>query len=263
MYVHLPDIWKRFMAAPLLTHTPVNPESPVPLYFQVESDLRRLIGEGELAPGAMVPPEQDLCRSYGVSRQTIRLALSRLVADGLVSRSAGRGTFVRPRPDRTRFFLDRSFTRQMAEMGRRAHSRVLRLEMGRLTRDHAEPFGTQTGAPCIHLDRLRLGDDEPVGIQHLTVVTHRCPGIERFDFATESLYEVLAREYNLLITEIHHTVGATLANQEQAELLQIAEASPLLVVHTTAYVNDREVIEHTTSYYRADRYEYSTMHRCD
>lgn len=251
------------MSSATPTYSPVNPASPVPLYFQVESDLRQLIGAGILAPGAVVPPEQDLCKQYGVSRQTIRLALSRLVADGLVSRSAGRGTFVKSLPDRTHFFLDRSFTRQMAEMGRRAHSLILRMETGRIAESEAEPFGTQKGAPCIYLDRLRMGDDEPIGIQHLIVATRRCPGIDRFEFATESLYEVLSREYNLQITEIHHTVGASVADEAQAKLLQIAVGSPLLVVRTTAYLNDREAIEHTTSYYRADRYEYSTTHRCD
>ncbi|HET6567855.1 MAG TPA: GntR family transcriptional regulator [Rhodothermales bacterium] len=250
------------MSETLLSLTPADPASPIPLYFQVESDLRRLIQAGDLPVGATVPPEQDLCRSYGVSRQTVRLALSRLAADDLISRNAGRGTFVLPQPDRTRFLLDRSFTRQMAEMGRRAHSRVLRVSRGRVRKNFPEPLRHQHGAPCLRLERLRLGDDEPIGIQQLTIITARCPNLEQFDFSERSLYQVLSDEYQLAITEIHYTVGATLATQGQADLLDIPEGSPLLIVNTTAYVEGGQAIEHTISFYRADRYVYSTTHVC-
>ena len=81
---------------------------------------------------------------------------------------------------------------------------------------------------------------------------------QKFDFDTESLYDVLAREYKLVIHEILHTVSTTIADDIKAELLQIAEGDPLLVINTTAYLDNGEIIEYTTSYYRADRYAYST-----
>lgn len=244
----------------VLPLSPVDPDSPVPLYYQVELDLRRLIESGRLAPGEPVPPEMDLCRRYQVSRQTMRMALSRLVADALIARSPGRGTFVTPPAARTKFYLDRSFTQQMAELGRTAHSRLLAAAPGTVDAHDAEALQPYRGAACLRLARLRLGDDEPVGIQHTTILTEACPGLEAHDFETESLYDVLARVYELVIREIRHTVTAAVAGPEETELLGVGEGAPLLVVHTTALLAGDRIIEYTTSFYRADRYEYSTRH---
>jgi GntR family transcriptional regulator len=240
--------------------TGIDPSSPVPLYFQVEADLRRRIQSGELVPGAALPTEHDLCREYGVSRFTVRAALARLVADRLISRSAGRGTFVLPRSERVRFYLDGSFSQQMAELGRRARSRVLSASVGHVAESDPAALHAEVGAPCFRLSRLRFGDDEPIGIQHTTVLTRKCPGLEAYDFANESLYAVLAREYDLPVSRIQHVVGAAAADAEQAELLGITEGDPLLIVYTTAFLGKSEVLEYTASYYRADRYEYSITH---
>lgn len=239
----------------------LDADSPVPLYYQVESDLRRLIEAEVLGAGALLPPEQDLSRAYGVSRHTVRQAMARLAADGLIARSAGRGTHVQPHTTRAAFHLDRSFTQQMAELGLTAHARVLRCEPGVV--EAADPPALQAhhGEPLLRLDRLRLGDDEPVGLQHARVLTKRCPDLAAHDFAAASLYEVLARDYGLTVTEIQHTVSAAAASEAQAEALQVRPGSPLLVVRTTAFLDPQQAIEHTTSYYRADRYEYRTVQR--
>ena len=248
------------MGANELNFGSVSEDSPVPLYHQVESNLRRLIESGELPPGTTVPPENVLTERYDVSRHTIRKAMSRLANDNLIERSAGRGTFVAPEADQSRFYLDRSFTEQMAEMGRVASSRVLDSKTGTIDDEAPEILQSRSGAPCLSLSRLRLGDDEPIGIQHHTVITEECPGLEQHDFSSQSLYDLLAHEYDLRIGEIQHTITAAVADERQAELLEISLGDPLLVVHTAAFLDSGTVIEHTTSYYRADRYVYRTNH---
>ncbi len=240
--------------------TPVDPDSPIPLYYQIESDLRRLISSGEMPPGATIPPELELCQLYGVGRHTMRMALSRLSADNLITRRAGRGTIVRLQTDRIQFYLDRSFTRQMAELGRRAHSQVLEITSGEITADDPDVFLNKIGAPCLRLVRLRLGDEEPIGLQATTILTERCPDLAEKDFDRGSLYDILASEYQLVIAELRHTIRATTADEFQAEMLQVTDCEPLLVVNSTAFLDNRQVIEHTISHYRADRYEYSTTH---
>lgn len=241
----------------------VDPSSPVPLYHQIEANLRELILSGELSPDDILPPEMELCRVYSVGRHTIRTALSRLAADNLIVRKAGRGTVVVPRADRMKFYLDRSFTRQMADMGRAAHSRTLHISTGTIERGAPKALQGKVGSACLHLSRLRYGDEEPIGLQYSVIITDLCPGLEAFNFDENSLYEVLSTHYHLVIHQITHTVTAAVANRTQAELLEIFEGDPLLVVATTAYLAHHQVIEYTTSYYRADRYEYSTTYRVE
>ncbi|RME77136.1 MAG: GntR family transcriptional regulator [Chloroflexi bacterium] len=239
---------------------PVDPDSPVPLYYQIENDLRRLMREGKLPPNSLIPPELELCRAYGVGRHTMRAALARLAADNLITRRAGRGTVVNPRPDRSRFYLDRSFTRLMAEMGRVAYSQVLEQKLEVIGPDCPEVFRDKIGQTCLRLVRLRFGDEEPVGLQASTVLVELCPGLEKFDFNQHSLYDLLSSEYHLAITRIEHTISAAVADHFQASMLGISEGDPLLVVKTAAYLDSGQVIEYTLSHYRADRYEYSTSH---
>jgi GntR family transcriptional regulator len=238
----------------------LDPSSPVPLYYQIEEDLRRLIKDGRLPPQSTLPPEMALSDAYNVGRHTMRMALSRLAADGLITRRAGRGTIVKPQPDRTKFYLDRSFTQQMAEMGRMARTQILQVTKSTINASSPAVFADKLGADCLQLNRLRFGDDEPIGIQYSTLLLERCPGLERQDFEQFGLYDILSREYNLAISQIQHTISATAADDFQAQSLQIEAGDPLLVVNTTTYLGNGSLFEYTTSVYRADRYEYSTTH---
>jgi len=243
-----------------LSLNPVDPTSPLPLYYQIYQDLKGIILTGKLEPGDQLPPELELCKSYHVGRQTVREAILRLVNERLLERYAGRGTFVRARLDRAQFYLDRSFTQQMADMGLAAHSKVLEISTG-LIDDHAPPsLQRKNGSPCLYLSRLRFGDRQPVGVQISVVLMEQCPGLENFDFNTESLYAILSEAYHLQINMISHIVSAQAATILYADLLQTQPGVPVLVVRTTAFLQDGEPIESTTSYYRADKYEFSTTH---
>ncbi|MBN1266964.1 MAG: GntR family transcriptional regulator [Anaerolineales bacterium] len=246
---------------PNLPYSSVDPHSPVPLYHQIYLDLRRMVQRDILFPGDMLPPELDICQAYGVGRQTVRQAISRLVDEQMVERFAGRGTFIREQPNFIQFFLDRSFSQQMREMGLKPHSQVLSHQTGNVELE-VPPMQGYRGEPCLMLERLRLGDNEPICHQISTILSKRCPGIEQQDFNQQSLYEVLATQYQLMINRIDHVVRATAADGYRADLLHVEEGTPLLFVGTTTYLEDDEVIEYSSSYYRADRYEYSTSQTC-
>jgi GntR family transcriptional regulator len=238
----------------------VDPHSPIPLYYQIYLDLRGLIQNGILPPGAMLPAETELCQGYDVGRQTVRQAIARLVDENLLERFAGRGTFVCAAASRTRFFLDRSFSQLMREMGRVPRSQVLSQESDAVSVDDPPALLKWLGAPCLRIKRLRFGDAEPICYQATTLLLNRCQGIQETDFASQSLYEVLATRFHLVVTRIEHGVRAVAADGLRADLLGVAEGAPLLYVGTTTYLEDGQVIEYTASYYRADRYEYSTTH---
>jgi len=245
-----------------LPYSSVDPHSPVPLYHQIYLDLRQMIQRGVISLGDMLPPELDICQAYSVGRQTVRQAIARLVDEDLVERFAGRGTFVREQPNHIQFFLDRSFSQQMREMGRVPRSRLLSQQIGIVDMESVPTLHTYQGASCLTLERLRLGDAEPICHQTSTILRERCPGIEQHDFASQSLYEILATRYHLVINRIDHVVRAVAADGYRADLLEVQEGTPLLFVGTTTYLDDGELIEYSSSYYRADRYEYSTTQTC-
>jgi GntR family transcriptional regulator len=245
-----------------LPYSQIDPHSPVPLYHQIYLDLRKMIERGDILPGDMLPSELDICRAYNVGRQTVRQAFAHLVDENQVERFAGRGTFVRKQDDRIQFFLDRSFSQQMREMDRSPHSRILNIRTGLVDSGIVPALQPYQGTACLKLERLRLGDDEPICLQTTTVLSTHCPGIEGHDFSSQSLYEILATQYHLSINRIDHVVRAVAADGYRADLLEVSEEAPLLFVSTTTYIEGNEVIEHSDSYYRADRYEYRTTQTC-
>ena len=244
-----------------LPFSPVDPHSPIPLYHQIYLDLRQMIQRTVISPGDMLPPELDICQAYSVGRQTVRQAIARLVDEDLVERFAGRGTFVREQQSHTQFFLDRSFSQQMRELDISPQSQLLDQHASIVSLD-APALHAYQGQPCMILERLRLGDSEPICHQITTVLSERCPGIEQQDFSSQSLYETLSTRYHLIINRIDHIVRAIAADGYRADLLGVQEGTPLLFVGTATYLEDGELIEYSSSYYRADRYEYSTTQSC-
>lgn len=251
---------ERVMNLPI---TPVDPASPIPLYHQVEIDLRHLIATGQLKPSMPLPSKVSGGKAYGVGRHTMRMALSRLAADRLISRKAGRGTIITAPENSRRFYLDRSFTRQLADMGLIPGTQLIEARTGIFDASAPEAFRERVGESYLRLVRLRLGDGQPIGLQDAIIPLVLCPGLEGYDFSQRSLYDVLASDYDLMIMSITHTVSASAATAHQAHLLGIPSGAPLLKVQTDSYVSPSTAIEHTVSFYRSDRYEFSTTHTLD
>ena len=240
--------------------SPIDPHSPLPLYYQVYADLKTIVRSEKLKPGDMLPPEVTLSQAYNVGRETIRHAILRLVDENIVERKAGRGTVIIAQKARLQFYLDRSFAQQMVEMGLKPHSEVLKINAGVIDVTSPESLHKLSGSRCLTLVRLRFGDQTPIGIQYTTVITELCPNLINHDFINESLYNILWTEYKLPIVRINQVISAVTADEWHCSLLKTQSGVPLLLVRTTAYLDNGEPIESTTSYYRADKYLYSTSH---
>ncbi len=238
-----------------------DPHSPTPLYHQAYSFLLNLINSGLFQDGDLLPPEIELAKSLKISRQTLRQTMAHLVEEGLVERFSGRGTFVKNKNLRNEFFMDRSFSQQMADLGKTTHSKVLYISNGVVDERASELLPNKQGAPCLYLIRLRYGDENPVGLQEAVILTERCPDLDKHDFTKESLFHIITEDYNLVISEIYHIVNAVIAPVEYAELLEIKTGDPLLLEKSVTFLSDSEPIEATTSYFRADRYKYSVRFR--
>jgi GntR family transcriptional regulator len=236
---------------------PVDENSLIPRYQQIRFELMKLIQSGKLKAGDMLPPEKALASAFNVSRQTIRQAIGLLASDYLVERTPGRGTTVLDGKTRQVFFLDQSFAQQMLSMGMTPQSEVLRQKIS--TIDDASPatLHPKKGCPALELFRLRFADGDPIGVQYTIIITEHCPNLAAHDFSRESLYNLFLSQYQLMVSRIDHSVSAVTPDDWHKNLLRITDEAPLLLVNTTAFLDNDEPIEASTSYYRADRYEFS------
>jgi GntR family transcriptional regulator len=231
----------------------------IPLYRRIEEDLLTQITEGELQPGEMIPAERELCEHYGVSRITVRRAVSELETRGYVRRHQGKGTFVsRSRIQREMGRLQ-SFSEEMLAQGHAPSSKLLNLQHRPADKSLASLLEIREGEPIWIVERLRLADGEVISLSisylHLPMDVYLTP----LELGRQSsLWSVLASK-GIRVTEGNTTVRAIVADTHYAELLCVEEGQPLLVREGVNYASEGQPvpIEAFEVVSRADRYQYS------
>lgn len=234
----------------------INRNYAAPLYVQLKGIVLESMRSGELKPKDQLPAESLLAEQYGISKATVRQALSELEREGFLYRVQGRGTFVAvPRLDLGPSHLD-SFTVQMVGRGLRPSSRVLEQAVVLAEADLAETLRVSEGSRLLRLRRLRIADDEPMGLQTAHVPLELAPGLERRDFQKQqSLYAVLTEDYNLIPARAHETHSAVPLEPDQAHLLGTAAAAPALASQRLTLLASGRPMELVFSLMRGDRYQ--------
>lgn len=234
----------------------ISKNHPVPIYYQLEQELRRHIEAGEWKPGDLLPSERELSERYQISRMTVRQALTDLVNEGFLYRERGRGTFVAQPKIHKRLSSLTSFTEDMRARGKQASARVLQLKLEPASPAVAEGLAVLTGHPVIVVERLRLADREPVGIERSHLSFAGCEAILSEDL-TSSLYRLLKEKYGIFPTRAEERIEAGLCPAREAQLLGLHRMAPVLLITRITHSQDELPFEYVESVYRADRY---TLH---
>ena len=227
-------------------------ESPTPLYFRIQEQLRAKIESGEFAPEKPLPTEAQLCEMYGVSRATVREALRSLAQLGMIEKRQGIGTFVsRPKFDEMLPGLN-SFSMEMNLRGHSVQTRVLSKEHVAAPSRVAKALAVEESSPVLRVKRLRFLDQKP-----MLVSTSFLPPFVAIDNAfSASIYQMFKEKYGLHIIQGQAIIEAGLAGQEVAHLLAIEPSAPVLQVIWLAETADKRIVEYSEGTYRGDCYRY-------
>jgi GntR family transcriptional regulator len=239
------DIWSDRAAA------------PTPKYWNVRRAVEELIRANGLRPGDRLPTEPELIARLSVSRGTIRRALDDLEREGVVSRQAGRGTFVAERRMMRPLSELTSFSEHLRSLGLEAGARLVSYRQAS-DEDADEHF--RPDAELVRIVRVRTADGEPVGVHTLYLEVGLA---ERIGFTGEalrkapetSLYGALASA-GVEIDVAREDLTARLATSRERELLTLPSPSAVLEVLRRTYDADGNPLELVRAVYRADRYDY-------
>jgi GntR family transcriptional regulator len=219
----------------------------VPKHVQVREYVRGLVREAQ--PGTAAPSERELVQRFRVARMTVRQALDALVAEGLLERVPGRGTFVsHPRRGIGRL---RGFTEEMTARGMLAESQNLLARRDQAGPGVARALEITPGDPVIRWKRLRRADGTPMCIEDAYLNEVLIPGFLQSGMPT-SLYEALGAR-GLRPTRAEDSVAADVASPDEAEMLEVPVGSPVLR-HSRRSLSRGKVVEVSRSVYRADRF---------
>jgi GntR family transcriptional regulator len=224
---------------------------PRPKHAQL-SDLLAELAVRELGPDVAIPSERELMATYDVSRATVRKAIDGLVADGLLTRIHGKGTFVaRPRLE-SRLHLA-SFSQDMRRRGLTPSTRLLAAELDEPPADVAKALDLAVDGQAWRVDRVRLADGQPIALENGWYPRALLPGLDRQDLGG-SLYELFNKVYDLGIDHAEQTLWGETADAVTARRLDAPVNTPLLVFRRVSYAASRPV-EYVVSRYRGDRYQ--------
>ncbi len=215
--------------------------------------LRELIASTK--PGDRLPSERALSVRWSAARMTVRHATDALVAEGLVVRRHGSGTYVLP-PPVVRFLGMTSFSQDMLDRGLVPGSRLLAFEVTGADTDVARRLGVPEGEAVVRFSRLRLGTGEPMAIETVWIRAALVPGLEARDL-DGSLYELLGSRYRLVPGSADVTIEPLLPDEETRELLGTPPGQAALFMRMTDVDSDGRVMMIADCIYRGDRYQLS------
>lgn len=216
-------------------------------YVEVREYVRALCADAPA--GTPTPSERKLGERFGVARMTVRQAIDTLVAEGVVERVRGRGTFVAGRKRGVGEL--RSFGEEMRSRGLKPGGQTLLLRREPSGAGVARALMMPPGDPVIHWRRVRTADGDPVCIEDVHLPEALLPGLG-LDAAPPSLWGLLA-DRGLRPTSAQDAVTADVSGEAESRLLRNGPRSPVLRVTRRCLRGDRAVFV-MRSTYRADRF---------
>ena len=228
-------------------------DSDIPLYSQLVSIIKRNISAGTLSPGALLPSEAELCRTFDVSRSTVRQAIGALETEGLVVRKQGRGTFVAEPKMRRRTENVYSFTSEISAMGMTPSSTILEFEIMDPTPDIVSMLDMAGHRTQIYkFTRIRNVNGQPLILETSFYPTYIYPKLTRELLETHSFYSLLYEEGIVPYSAVDSYEAVTLGRRE-AELLGCRPGACAFSVQRRTRTEAGVVYEFTQSLIRADR----------
>lgn len=227
----------------------------MPLWAQVLENMRLRLAEGEFATG--LPAERELIEQYGVSRHTMREAMRRLQADGLINRERGRGTFLRPQAIEQRTGSLYSLFRSVEDQGYEQHNKVLDLDT-RQDPAVATELGVSATTSFVYLHRLRFADGTPIATDELWLPAELAAPLLSTDFERTAVYAELEKQCGLRPGAGWERVHPTFPTANERALLRMSAKVPAFLVERYTSAAGRP-LEWRRTIIRGDMYTFTTV----
>lgn len=229
-----------------------------PLYRQIRERLVLGLQSGEWRPGDAIPSEVDLAARYGVSQGTVRKAIDVLVAEHLLVRRQGRGTFVashhEPRAQ-TRFLRLRPDDGQPHPQS----SRLIECRRLRAAGEVARTLELKAGEPVIMIRRVLEFAGLPVVLEEIWLPGGLFRGLtaERLNAYAGPLYAFLETEFGVRMIRASERLRAVAAGPDEAAALGVAPGEPLLLVDRVSSTYGDKPVEVRRGWYLTRDHHYS------
>lgn len=225
----------------------------IPLYQQLYERCKQKIMSGEWKENQYIPPETSLMKQYGIGRETVRRAITKLVQEGYLIRQHGRGTLVYrsyPRTEGEKYY---SFTSEILARGYRPSTEVLHTDE-RLAPKHVQmTLRVPENEPMLYCKRLRYINEQPVAVEETYIIIKQVGPVESHKLSG-SLYDYFVLEKGIKPGNLIQDIRAIMPDSHVVKLLEIQEKVPLLELIRVVNNHRGEPLLYTLFLCRGDRY---------
>jgi GntR family histidine utilization transcriptional repressor len=232
--------------------------SQQPLYLQVKRHILDNIGSGNWGTSARVPSENDIVKSFGVSRMTANRALRELRDEGVLVRIAGVGSFVADRHARAHPLEIRGIADEIRARGHVHRSEIVSLQRIEAAAELADDFCIVPGSELFCSLIVHFENDRPIQLEDRYVLPKLAPDYLNMDFARTTPHDYLVKVAPL--QEAEHLLRAEMPDERTRKLLAMQRDEPCLVVIRRTWTAG-QIASVARLHYPGSRYEMSGRFR--
>lgn len=238
----------------------IDRHKPEPLYAQLKASILSALRDKSLKPGDRLPTEDELVRQFSISRPVIRQAYSELIAEGVITRIKGKGTFVRKKEIQSHFFQELStFEDDMRRVDMTPSTQVLTKEILNGPNKFQDLLGLSAQEEVLHIRFLYKGNGIPMILVD-TYLPHRYfPNLLEKDLEKRPLYRIFEEDYNRYVIEARRSIDAILVSDGGAALLNLPKGSAIHEVKTIATDEEDRILEYSRAGYPGERSSFDIM----
>ena len=229
-----------------------------PLYLQVKQHILDNIGSGKWGTSARVPSENDIVKSFGVSRMTANRALRELRDEGVLVRVAGVGSFVADRHAHAHPLEIRSIADEIRRRGHAHRAEIVSLERVRAAAELAEDFGIAPHSELYCSVIVHFENERPIQLEDRYVLPTLAPDYLKADFNQTTPYDYLIKVAPL--QEAEHLLRAVMPDERTRKLLAMQRDEPCLLMIRRTWTAG-QIASVAKLFYPGTRYEMSGRFR--
>ena len=229
---------------------------------QVKAHLKERIVAGDYEEGR-IPSETELAADLGVSRTTIRDALSRLEQEGSIYRKQGAGTFVNVPGLQIKSRLEEiwSYEQVMEDHGYTPSVQVLGIERETAIEPFARDLGIEPGDEVLVMEKLFLEDALPVVLTYNRIPAAYLRSDVDPNLSDQPLYAFLEAHCDRYLAYYLSEIGPVVLDGYQADQLGVAPGTPAICFEEIGFDQENTPVVRSTSYFRDDLLRFRLIRR--
>lgn len=227
----------------MLTSKTVDRESQQKLYVQMYSIIKEKIENREWPVGSQIPTEDELCKTYDVSKATIRMAIADLVRNGYLKKLQGKGTFVKHSIPDLGITMRTKLTEDMFGEGVIAKKELL-VKGVKAPPEDVKAY-LKTEGNIYYILCKRVVDGEPAYLEESFIPVESVPDIEELEVCQTPFYEMMQQKAVKKIFKVVQMIEISEMNDDAASILKTGKGTPLLLLHRLLVGTDGQPIAYT------------------